>query len=360
MVTIQRHPVSYQKRLFAFIDILGVEEMVGQSKSDPTKITTLYDALGASRETLDAIRRVKLKVLDSDANQWIVHRFSDTTTISAPYYSHDDLVALASGVMLYQYELWYKLGLFVRGAIVYDDILDEPDTIFGPAIVHAYHLERHKAFWPRVLVDRRILDMLTVEERDRDLAEYLAYDTGDIAYLDYLKDLFQLFAFGELKEPKPRGIIHPLELVSRHKRQIHAQVSSIRCSGTEDKVGKLCKYVILAEHHNLVVESICRDAAHLILDNGLLWKICLDWATAGLAGEAYEIVYSARKVEYVNMLPIVALAYKKAVDELRTYDEFSFAVDEFAAELTRLIPKHLSSSLDSLRESKIDCAAILG
>jgi hypothetical protein len=47
-------------------------------------------------------------------------------------------------------------GIFVRGAIVLDRHYADEAVLFGPALIRAYDMERHEAFYPRVLVDSSV------------------------------------------------------------------------------------------------------------------------------------------------------------------------------------------------------------
>lgn len=192
---------KYTEKILAFLDILGFERLVNESRSNPLLINRIASILARSKENAAAILSTKLNVLRVCPAQYTHRVFSDTSVITGPYTSHDDVIFLFWWIMRYQYLLWKEERTFVRGAIVYGEIYENADVIFGPALIDAYRLEnykeKNKPAWPRVLIDKSLLEKSTELERRRDFFEFLALDEDNhIAYLDYLRELFHLFVVG--------------------------------------------------------------------------------------------------------------------------------------------------------------------
>jgi hypothetical protein len=190
---------KYSKKVFAFLDILGFERIVNESRKNPRLISKIAEMLSRSEQIARRSLTAKLTVLKVDLNNYVYRSFSDTGVICGPYDSHDDLSLISTWIMVYQYLMWKEERTFIRGAVVYGDSYSDENVIFGPALTDAYHLERckTKAAWPRVLIDQSVLDKTTEEERRRDFYEFLRRDDDNLVYLDYLRELFHLIALAE-------------------------------------------------------------------------------------------------------------------------------------------------------------------
>ena len=166
---------KYIQKIFAFLDILGFEELVNESRKNPELINKIANTLRRSKKVAVSTINAKLTVLKVDPTQYRHLTFSDTSVISGPYISHDDIDFLSTWIIIYQYLMWKEERTFIRGAIVYGDIYEDEDVLFGPALIDAYHLEKdkHKAAWPRVLIDESLLAKITEAECRRDFFEFM-------------------------------------------------------------------------------------------------------------------------------------------------------------------------------------------
>jgi hypothetical protein len=50
-----------------------------------------------------------------------------------------------------------RMGFFVRGGLVRGQLVHEENTIFGPALLDAYHLESAVAKFPRIMISRDVM-----------------------------------------------------------------------------------------------------------------------------------------------------------------------------------------------------------
>ena len=161
--------VRYEKRIFAFVDILGFADLVEDSEHDTTKILRIYRLLDIAKSMTQLPVSYKFEHLQVELAKFRSHIFSDTITMSCPYESFDYFNAIIAWVMWYQYFMWAEEGTFLRGAIVQGNIFDEENSpiMFGPAMVAAYRLETKKAKWPRILVDSSMVKDLPDQKRLR-------------------------------------------------------------------------------------------------------------------------------------------------------------------------------------------------
>jgi len=350
--------IVYEKKLFTFIDILGFECLVNSSKDDPNKIWEIYDLLKTTREMAQRFTRQKLNILQVDLTQYAYHMFSDIITMSCPYKSHDDLVALAAWAMIYQYKMLAERGIFLRGAMVYGDVYEEKDIVFGPAIISAYHLERNKALWPRVLVDQSVLGLLTNQERKRDFAEYLREDDNGLVFLDYLRELFAQFATDQCSE-NPKGLGDPIKLFNDHKLRLEKATCDIVKGNLKKKRDILHKYRVLALYHNRVIDQQCRTIHKLTKDTNLVRNIVSATMKEALSkhvdsGSPYKSPYTAENLKYVDIMTVLGIVLHGIIADKKKRGVASSDPVKVINVLCSESPSYLHQLNDTLQDSKIN------
>jgi len=359
----------YDKRVLTFLDILGFERLVDESRSNPELIGKIARILGRSKDVALSSSNMSPKVLQVEPDKYTYHVFSDTSVISGPYTSHDDVNFLSWWVMSYQYLMWKEELTFIRGAIVYGDIYENEGVVFGPAMIDAYHLERdkEKAHWPRVLVDESLLDKVTQAERERDLLEFLRQDNDNMTYLDYLRELFHLRVLAENKRvigEREKDFGMPVALFQDHKKAIMAQCENVLHEKDKQKE-ILRKYVELSKYHNSTIDRLLQITNDLISNNGIVCEFFDDQDKAKKMA-TYKPKYSAEEhPEQSDMLNILTAAINRLIenppkDVLDTLGievigetadvEFGRAIRT----LSRETPQALSKLEKELQESMID------
>ncbi|MBA7651442.1 hypothetical protein ES703_59261 [subsurface metagenome] len=305
--------IKYSNKVFAFLDILGFERIVNQSKSNPGLISRIANMLARSKRIAESILNAKLTVLQVNSKEYMYRAFSDTSVISGPYTSHDDMSFLSMWVMFYQYLMWNVERTFVRGAIVYGDIYHDQDVVFGPALIDAYHLETSKASWPRVLVNKSLLNKITETERARDFYEFLRQDDDSLVYLDYLREIFHLRLFAQSKKitgERERDLGSPTELFKDHKEAILMQVRNALKEENKDEGKKILKkYGELSKYHNSTIHKLCQIIKGLMTNTSIVRELFddqLEAAKAKKSGSDYKPKYSAEEhPEQADMLNIL-------------------------------------------------------
>ncbi|MBA7596266.1 hypothetical protein ES703_03236 [subsurface metagenome] len=369
-----RNSIGYEKRIFAFIDILGFGDLVEESEHDPTKILRIYQLLNRTRETAHLPVSHQFQTLQVDLKRFRSHTFSDTVTMSCPYESFDYFNAMVAWVMQYQYLMWAEEGVFIRGSIVYGDVFDNENStiVFSPAMISAYRLEKEKAKWPRILVDQSVLNKLPEDKKQRALHEYLRKEGKEIYYLDYLRDLFALTAYDRgrrLKNP-----YDAIRLIQDHKIAIEREVDHIRnrrrlIQRSDMKARRvLKKYGSLAKYHNLVIDKLCKVVSQLLNDSNLVRNIISETMLYALIRELkrqqdlqLEPEYTAENLKYVDIMPVLGIAIDQIFAEHHDLDGI---VEEEPIKLVNFLceesPKYLSKVEKNLRGMKIDIDILLG
>lgn len=134
---------------------------------------------------------------NKEKNSTIATQFSDTLVVSFKeddptqvLYLFDDIQDLVMRLV--------KKNIICRGAISYGKLIHTKDVIFGPALVDAYETESMAAMYPRVVLDRNIIDIGITRDRyykEKDSAEkgllsYLSLDTDGKYYIDYFEQCY--------------------------------------------------------------------------------------------------------------------------------------------------------------------------
>lgn len=82
-----------------------------------------------------------------------------------------------------------KQGLFLRGAAAYAQHFQSGNLTYSPALARAYELEQSSAIYPRILIDRNILDMFKTSREATDLlAPKLITEWNGVLFLNVLDE----------------------------------------------------------------------------------------------------------------------------------------------------------------------------
>jgi hypothetical protein len=358
--------IQYNKRMVAFLDILGFERIVDKSRNDAEIVRKLANILMGSKQIALAILKTKLTVLQVDPTQYVYRAFSDTSVISGPYTSHDDLTFISMWVMYYQYSLW-KIGQsFLRGAIVYGDIYHNEDVIFGPAIVDAYRLERDaaKARWPRVLIDKSLLDQVTAVALTRDLFECFRRDDDDVVYCDYLREFFHVMMLGALEETtgkREQYFGDPTELFGDHKRAVLTQIRNTLEGESDDSKRKeiIGKYLELSKYHNATIDILCQAIDDLLTTSDAIGEIFDDVLESALhkhAGVEYIPRYNAEDhPEQADILNILGTVAREILKKHKDAPSLEAVFNDLRIQA----PKELARLEQSLGKFRIDLNSIM-
>jgi hypothetical protein len=159
-------PPPYQDRYLAFVDILGWKNYVTRSVEHPHLLAPISEAaelISMAREWAGETNANFKRIADAGATSKYVAggepfdgdirvtHFSDTFVLTAPVRQTSQL-CLPHMVSVLTNRL-LEAGLCTRGAIVRGLVHHTDRAIYGPALMHAYELERDVANYPRVLVD---------------------------------------------------------------------------------------------------------------------------------------------------------------------------------------------------------------
>lgn len=147
------------KHLIAYFDILGYTHTVKSLSKKEEK------------EFLDLINNCVKTVYETFSNReykdsyikFNVHSFSDNFLISMPLYPCYEIGLYCC--LMFRLIREIQIGLisgfqiFVRGAIVIDDLYVSDKFIYGRGIIKAYELENNIAIYPRIIIDSEVVSI---------------------------------------------------------------------------------------------------------------------------------------------------------------------------------------------------------
>ena len=182
----KKSTTKYEERIVAFVDILGFSSMVSKSEINSDE----YERI---KHALDTIQLVKKRADNVVAK---VTTFSDSIVLSYPITGRDPLFYILIDLVHLQLDLLQQ-GILVRGGIAKGKVRHVQEMVFGPAMVAAYDLESKYAVYPRIIVEKEVVDWEKDNYRKQlygsnsdinDLEELLKRDEyNDVYYIDILR-----------------------------------------------------------------------------------------------------------------------------------------------------------------------------
>jgi len=187
---------NYEKRIVAFIDILGFAQKLkntqsvsneGKIEDNEKEIKNLVSAFARIRELIGIDEPI-----EGVAQSRMVTQFSDSIVISFdPKEESKEFEYLLGELLFLQIDL-LKYNLQIRGGISYGQLIHTDKVLFGPALVNAYRLESLAAVSPRIILPKSLYkknsefwEIVSKKKNEHNLDIFLSIDEDDFYYLDY-------------------------------------------------------------------------------------------------------------------------------------------------------------------------------
>lgn len=182
--------MNYEDRLIIYIDVLGFSDFVNY--------TTI-----ARVDQEDKIKKVDLFLnmirdfFQDKNNSLVLSRtkqvtsFSDLIIVSINLDEIDNIDIEIMEVVYLLLNATYK-GFLLRGSIVYGKLIHNKDIIFGSGLIEAYNRERLIAKYPRVIIDKAIVNDLKELSHKKvtfPLEDIISYDNDGLLYIDIFKNM---------------------------------------------------------------------------------------------------------------------------------------------------------------------------
>jgi len=196
---------EYKKYVFAYLDVLGFENIV-KNKANLTRLISLLESFHESEST----EKKGFSKTESGFKVLLIPNimcFSDNIIVSiqadqlldandyllSDVEKYDILLHSVSTMVMKMCILSLEEGMALRGAIGYGDIFIDysKSIIFGPGLIESIRDEQKKAKYPRVIISESLLDILNKSENHKKCNNFpspIIYDSADkIYHIDYLK-----------------------------------------------------------------------------------------------------------------------------------------------------------------------------
>lgn len=192
--------MNYDNRVVLFLDILAFKNKVEDTvdKKNGNREIDNVDKIEQLHDILNNIQNVIKPNSDKKYNQ-ISTQFSDSLVVSYKENEGKETFELFNNIQSLIIYL-IKNKIICRGAISYGKLIHKKSIIFGPALVDAYLTESKAALYPRIILDKSIVDigvryqiiknskqLLIFGDSDVDylIKQYLNKDTDEKYYIDY-------------------------------------------------------------------------------------------------------------------------------------------------------------------------------
>ncbi len=190
---------SYRQAVVVYIDILGFKKLIDDSKRNPEKVSEIAAILEAAKSRLGLAPGIFFLSREKASNAFFTQNFSDLT-VRVRFIDHDsriindeeyasEAINEIAHLAYAQTALIIEHSVLVRGGICRGDILANPQMVFGPALVSAYTLESESAIYPRIVVERILVeDILTYDAQYPllDISSMLSIGDDGNYFVDYL------------------------------------------------------------------------------------------------------------------------------------------------------------------------------
>jgi len=166
--------IKYEKRLIAFIDILGFKEIVKQSENDISKVELIYSVLDYLKNwEVSEKWDLKLVEIEEDAQKRGIDKFdirsktnvtvfSDSIVVSVRVEDNtNEMTSTLITILAYIGAVLLEKGILFRGGLTVGNLIHyENGTVFGQGLIDAYKLESGNAKFPRIILSDNLLNEL--------------------------------------------------------------------------------------------------------------------------------------------------------------------------------------------------------
>lgn len=257
-----------KKYFVAGFDVLGYSNRV--RGNDKTIFILINDSVNYVKKILSKKYNFQLKV------------FSDNYL----FYSECNCEGVFLATALMQAKLACS-GIFIRGVILYDDLIITDDFVYGEGIIKTGEMEKTKVIYPRIIVDESFSEYIQSRSNESEILDlYLTTDNNSVLYIDYLEMLQHtskdgvpvIIEFGDVREEMSLSFTDELDA---HRHYIEEEIARNRNnleeamlkgnldeakihSGIKEKFLWVMKYhnkfcIKHGYHQHLIVGNMCGD-----------------------------------------------------------------------------------------------------
>lgn len=233
------HRLSY----CAFLDVLGFSDRLRASYTNRTSNKLLQD--------FHAILSKRINQFNNDSKETLLYfkSFTDNVVLAHPRFSEDmesEFSFILWSILEYQFDMALQ-GFFVRGGLSVGRLFVDENSVYGEALLEAYHLESKVAVNPIVVLSdesMRLVDMHLTFYHGMDAPHQRSVLVGPDGryFLNYL---------AECIVDTDQSEVLNVKALRAHKRQI---VSALKSYVSQPVV--FGKFSWLAAYHNHFCDSV--------------------------------------------------------------------------------------------------------
>lgn len=145
---------DYTKKVVVFMDILGFKNIVKEINNEENVKRTLFDVMNYLKMLKEDNYVGFLAEYDLGKEVTV---FSDSIVISYDVNFPGRVFHILIDIIHIQLDLAAR-GIILRGGVSIGELVHEKEIVFGPAMIRAYELENDIAFYPRIIVDKNLLE----------------------------------------------------------------------------------------------------------------------------------------------------------------------------------------------------------
>ena len=175
---------NYEKRIVAFVDLLGFKNAIKEKKSeDIAYAINSFHSLKKLNNPFAKTRRIT--------------QFSDSVVISAQAEEPSAVFFLLVDIQIMIANLITK-GFLCRGGICVGQLVHNDKFLFGDGMVSAYLMESKRAKYPRIIVEENVINLARKHHAAQNRPEEELKYVKDIVTLDddgyFFIDYFEKYA----------------------------------------------------------------------------------------------------------------------------------------------------------------------
>tara|TARA_A100000172_G_scaffold79247_1_gene65912 strand:- start:2 stop:862 length:861 start_codon:yes stop_codon:yes gene_type:complete len=262
--------MKYENRVVAFIDILGFKSLLDETtEKDGSDNEKNIDALISAYKTIKDVWEAG-EGFDSLSKPTSrkVSIFSDSIVVSFEVGEKSQVFSTLLDIKHLIMRLVYR-KILCRGAVAIGKFIHTDDFLFGPALVEAYTLESKAAMYPRIILDRDIIEAASIKKPSRHTADdeeryvesLLEQDSDGMYYIDYF-----FKARTELDDPE-YDFPEYIEILGEIIRK------GLMGSSHHGKADLRIKYSWMRERYNRMVEIVTDKKAVATLNSSGLHDV---------------------------------------------------------------------------------------
>lgn len=259
--------MKYENRVVAFIDILGFKSLLNETtRQDGSDNEENIDVLIKAYETIKDVWEIdEIYGSLSKPTSRKVSIFSDSIVISFEVGEESQVFSTLLDIKHLIMRLVYR-KILCRGAVAIGKFIHTDDYLFGPALVEAYTLESKAAMYPRIILDRDVIDVAarnkpsrhSLDDEMKYVESLLEKDSDGMYYIDYF-----FKARTELDDPE-YDFPEYIELLGGIIRK------GLMGSSHHGKADLRVKYSWMRERYNRMVEIVTdKKSVSGLVDSGL-------------------------------------------------------------------------------------------